>query len=150
MPVPDATQFQTDFPEFKAITGVAPADLTNMITFWLAQAVLFVRQDRWGAQYNLGLELFTAHNVALEAFDVRGAAAGAVPGLNPTLLTSKAAGDVSASYDISAGLELDAGHWNLSRYGMRFIRIARMMGAGPMYFGAGCSTGTGGWPGPIY
>jgi len=46
---------------------------------------------------------------------------------------------------------LNAGHWNLTVYGTRFIRFAKMFGAGPIQIGIGYNPSPFGgpaWPGP--
>jgi hypothetical protein len=45
------------------------------------------------------------------------------------------AGQVSVSYDTTAGIEPDAGQWNLTSYGIRFIGLARLLGAQPTQIG---------------
>lgn len=144
------TQLQTDFPEWATIVGVTSQQLTSMLQFWLNAAYSFLNADRWGAQLDLGAELFAMHHVALECRDLRAAAGGAIPGLVQGIVTSKAVGDVSEGLDVSHAMELDAGHWNNTLYGTRFIRIARMMGAGPIQVGIGFAPPftIGAWSGP--
>ena len=139
-------QLRADFPEFSSTT-----DYTNAaIQFWLDRAYEFLNVQRWGKHLDLGAELFTAHNIAIEARAVKDASHGGIPGSQVGPLNSKSIDKVSVSYDVGSGIELDAGHWNLTVYGTRFIRIARMMGAGPLQIGIGSvPTGSGqAWPGP--
>lgn len=127
-------QFRADFAEFG--NEIAFPDLA--IANWLNLAILMLNADRWGAAIDVGLELFTAHNLVLEAKASKAVASGGIPGMSTGPVSSQGAGDVSVSYDVGAGLEDDAGHWNLTVYGTRFIRMARMMGAGPVQIGATC------------
>jgi hypothetical protein len=39
---------------------------------------------------------------------------------------------VTQAYDTTAGIVPEAGHWNLTTYGMRFIQLVLMFGAGPI------------------
>lgn len=149
--------FRADLPEFTSLSAYPDPG----VTYWLTLAGLLLDPNRWGAGaaiaisppstvYDFGLEMFVAHNLVLERQAQKDAANGAVPGLNTGPVASKSVGSVSISYDASAGIELDAGHWNLTTYGTRFIKLARMMGAGGLQlFGCPGPFGSGGaWPGP--
>jgi hypothetical protein len=145
-------QFTTDFPEF----ANAPQGTFN---FYLNFASLMLTGP-WGApapagqpntMYDIGTELFIAHNLAIEALNAKAAAAGGVPGLNRGVISSEAAGTVNISYDTANGLETDAGHWNLTTYGTRFVSIARLLGAAPSQIGphGNCIPNNGpAWVGP--
>lgn len=150
-------QFRTDFAEF-ASTAVFPDSSVN---YWLtianAKLNATVSGARWGNLLLMGIELFTAHNLVLEAMAQRGAQAQGIPGINKGAISVSNAGSVSISYDTQAAMELKAGHWNLTIYGTRFIREARMVGAGPLQIGVDAGglagdlsdgTGGGGWSGP--
>ena len=39
---------------------------------------------------------------------------------------------MNISYDTTAAMEPDAGHWNLTIYGVRYVRLVNMVGAGGM------------------
>jgi hypothetical protein len=153
--------FRIDFPEFANTTTYPDSE----ILIWLAIASQLQNPCKWGASdpainnppkglYDLGLELFVAHNIALEADALKTAAAGGTPGGTPGVLSSKAVGPVSAGYDTSAGIEPGAGHWNLTIYGLRYIKLFRLAGAGVgqingAYTGApAAGTYGGAWPGP--
>lgn len=130
-------QFRADFPEF-ANTTVFP---DGQITFWLKWAYIMVRADRWMEALDLGIELFVAHNLVLEALAQKAAAGGGgagIPGAQGGVVTSKQVDKVSVSYDANAGLILDGGDWNLTTYGTRFLRMARMMGAGGEQVSGAC------------
>lgn len=139
------------------------------IAFWISIAVMMLPQSSWGTptdtvepvspgmvmtnKYDLGTILFVAHNLILEEQSRRAVAAGGVPGLSGAggPMSSKSVGPVSASYDTTAGLELEGGHWNLTIYGTRFVRLAGMLGTRIITVG-GCQPispyGIGAWPGP--
>lgn len=140
-----AASFRVDFPEF-ADTGMFPDSLIN---FWLGWSNKFVNAQRWGSTVDLGYELFTAHNLVLEAKALATASAGGVPGAAEGVVSAKSVDKVSINYDVSASMEEGAGHWNLSIYGQRFIRLQRMMGTGGVQVGAGCSgSSASAWAGP--
>jgi hypothetical protein len=50
------------------------------------------------------------------------------------MVARKTVDKVSVTYDTASAMEEDAGHWNLTVYGTRFIRLARMVGTGGMQF----------------
>lgn len=96
-------------------------------------AVSMVNSTRWGELTDLGVSLVTAHHLALGARDTQLSTAGGIPGQSSAPMSSKAVDKVSASYDTGAVTIQDAGFWNMTSYGIRFISLARMMGAGGMH-----------------
>lgn len=118
-----AAQFRLDFPEF-ADTVKYP---DPMVTFWLNYAALMLNADRWATALNFGIELMTAHQVALAARNLTG-----TPGAILAPQSAKSVDKVAVSYDTSAVRLENAGHWNGTSYGIQFIQLARMMGAGGM------------------
>lgn len=140
-------QLRTDFPEF-ASTVVYP---TSQVTFWITLAYKLLNAQRWGNVLDQGVELFVAHNLAIEARAQADAAKGGIPGQQVGPVSSKSVDKVSMGYDTGSGIEPGAGHWNLTIYGTRFVRLMRMFGAGPVQVGIGAvPVGSGqAWPGPI-
>lgn len=140
----DAATFRVDFPEFA--NNVTYPDA--VITFWLGIAYLMLRPTRWATLIDLGAELFTAHNIVLEARAKKTAAGGGFPGVQTGAVSSKTIDRVGIAYDAQAGLEMDGGHWNLTEYGTRFLYMARMAGSGGIQIGGGCDLAgvpLGGW-----
>jgi len=140
-------QFRADFPEF-----ASTVDFPNSgAQFWLGIAYQLLNASRWGAQLDLAVELFTAHNLAIEAKASRDAKGGGIPGQQAGPINSKSVSSVSVGYDSSAALESNAGHWNLTVYGTRLIRLIRMFGAGPIFVGVGSAPSFSGsaWTGPL-
>ncbi len=122
----DAAKFRRDFPEF-ADTARYP---DSTVSFWLTVSESLVNPCRWGVLTDQGIELCTAHHLVLAARDQQAAAVGGIPGQMTGPLSSKAVDKVSASYDTGAGTIDDGGFWNLTTYGVRYLTLARMMGAG--------------------
>lgn len=120
--------FRNSFPAF-ASSAVYPA---GSVQFWLTFATLMLNADRWGEALDMGLCLFVAHNLVLEAKAEAEATAGGIPGATTGAVSGKSVDKVSINYDVASGIVADAGHWNLSIYGTRFIKLSRMMGAGPL------------------
>lgn len=151
----DIATFRADLPEFNN-PALYP---DSTITYWLNIGNLMLNPGRFGALLPHGLEMFTAHNIVLEKMATDTAAVGGWPGLAKGNISSESPGGVSLSYDSSVGLEEGAGHWNLTVYGQRLIRMAHNAGAGPIQVGAGndnagaIGSGAGGsnataWSGP--
>jgi hypothetical protein len=130
----DPDHFREDFPEFASIVTYP----TTMVQFWLDVASQMVRQQVWGQQYKLGVELYTAHNLVLEAQAARAVAVGGVPGVSSGPINNKSVDKVSTGYDTTVASEEKAGAWNLTVYGTRFYRLMLMFGAGGIQLGAGC------------
>lgn len=122
----DAQQFRQDFPEFADATAFPGPT----VDFYLGLGVKLLNADRWAETLDYGLELFTAHHLAIAARDQQAAAVGGVGGEIKGALASKSVDKVSASYNNGAALNPDAGFWNLTSYGLRFWQLARMIGAG--------------------
>jgi hypothetical protein len=113
-------------------------------------AVVMLNQSRWGNMYYTACELFVAHNVALEAWSEQGGDQ-TVPGIAKGSIAASSGANVTVTYNTAATLELDAGHWNFTTYGIRLKRLINIMGAGPLYVGGGCGGrfgSMGAWAGP--
>jgi len=123
-----AAQLRSDFPEF-ANTTTYP---DSLVTMWLTVANSLVNPDRWVELTNLGIELVTCHHLAISAKDQLASAVGGAPGEVKGPTASKAVDKVSVSYDTGAVTLTDAGFWNMTSYGTRFLGLARMFGAGGM------------------
>jgi hypothetical protein len=122
------TDFRNAFPEFSSVT-IYP---DPMIQAWLTVAVSLVNPLRWAELTNLGIQLVTAHHLALGARDQNAASVGGVPGTMTGPTSAKAVDKVSTSYDTNAAALDGAGFWALTRYGVQYLTMARMFGAGGM------------------
>lgn len=116
-------QFRAMFPEFISVERFPDAT----VNVWLSVATASLPADRWGAWLEMGLGLFTAHQLALTGREAAAIAPGSAA-VGP--LASKSVGGVSASYDTAAGTVAGGGHWNLTSYGIRFMAFAELVGAG--------------------
>jgi uncharacterized protein DUF4054 len=124
----DIATFRMDYPEFSSTTAYPDSG----VTYWLKIAGLLLNTSRWQDMLDVGTELFVAHNLVLERQANKSAANGAAPGVSTGPVSSKTVGPVTQAYDTTAAIEPDAGHWNLTTYGTRFINLVRMFGAGPI------------------
>lgn len=126
--------------------------------FWGASAVTATSPPTTMADF--ATELFVAHNIELEKQAVENASTGGDPGTGRGVIASKSIGGVSVSFDTSQIVDPNSGFWGLTTYGLRFIRLARLRGSGPIQVGIGVapaflifnSFGLSGsynaWPGP--
>lgn len=143
-----AASFRMTFPEFAdTVKYSAP-----QVDFYLDLGSKLMNAARWGNLFDFGQQLFAAHNLSLEAVAQRNANMGGNPGSVEGPQTS---GNVDkVGYARNPGLAMDPknGHWNLSTYGLRWVAMVRLVGAGPVYVGAPNGAGSdfnqGAWPGP--
>lgn len=122
----DIATFRGDYPEFGDVTAYPDSG----VTYWLALGNTLLNASRWADLLPIGLELFIAHNLVLERQAQKTAAVEGAPGVTTGPVASKTVDKVTITYDVEAGIEKDAGHWNLTQYGARFIQLARMAGSG--------------------
>lgn len=147
IPTLDAATFRQQFPEFECTQTYPKAQ----IDFWLDVAGRFVDGSRWANSTNLGVALYTAHQIVIEAKSMKESAVGGIPGQQTGPVSSKSVDKVSIGYDTGAVTEKDAGHWNQTIYGTRFYRLAKIFGAGPLQVGIGYTPPLNGpaWQGPL-
>ena len=122
----DPNQFRLDFPEFANAT-VYP---NSVLLFWSTVAASLIDANRWGPLFTQGMELFVAHNVALQQAGIVAAANGGIPGGANGVISSKKVGDVSVNYDNADVMLPNAGHWNQTTYGRQYLQMARLLGGG--------------------
>lgn len=118
--------FRKTFPEFSD-TGVYS---DSLILGWSAIAARFVDVRRWRNSADLGVNLYVAHEITLEAQSINAANVGGTPGNQSGPVNTKTVGSVTVGYDTAQALEKDAGHWNLTSYGKQYWRLLRMFGMG--------------------
>lgn len=147
-------QFVSDYPEFRTQPQSAFA-------MWYDIATMLLNPHRWPTNVSpttglsildRGAELFVAHNIALEERAIAEARRGAPPGTTKGPISAETVGPVNTSYDTASGIEADAGHWNLTIYGTRFIRLLRAIAAGPVQVNVGPDPyflNGPAWPGPF-
>lgn len=118
----DAAAFRVMYPEFSDTTAYPDGAVNRYLL--LSQSML--DPQRWGALLDEGTGLYVAHSLTRDK--KRATKGGAVSGI----VTAKSVDKVSVSMDISATTATDAAQWNTSEYGVQYIEMARMIGAGPM------------------
>lgn len=125
------SSFRAAFPEFGKLQDYAD----GQITFWLTLSTKMFDAGRWGELLDHGTMLFVAHNLALQKRAEKDAQFGKIPGQATGPVTSKSVDKVSVSHDTASIAEEGAGAFNLTTYGQQYIRLARLIGAGPVHFG---------------
>jgi hypothetical protein len=90
---------------------------------------------------DFALEMWVAHQVVLEKQAIAQAATGGNPGTAIGVISSKSVNGVSVGYDIGAvtggNMQANAGYYNQTVYGIRFYRLMKLRGAGPIQLGIG-------------
>lgn len=118
--------FRESMPMFADISLYPSAQFN----FYLNMGKKLLPESRWDDLLDEGLTFYVAHYLTLYqrsmlASDV-GGDAGQVVGNE----TSKSVDSVSKSMDVSSVSLTDAGHWNQTTFGIQFLQLARMIGAG--------------------
>lgn len=124
-------------PKFAVQIGSPPTPIVPLVVVndFIALANASLSQARWLEQWPFAMGLFVAHFLTLwlktDGTPATTAAQAASQGSSSGLLTSKAVGDVSASYQ---QILLDgAGEWNQTDYGKQLFQMSRTVGFGPVF-----------------
>lgn len=123
---PTLADFRDEMPEFADSSKYQDGTVQD----YLDLAVALLPVARWQNWYRLGVKMFVAHNLVLDQQATQAGTRGGLPGMTAGIMSAKSIGSVSVSYDTQAGIELNAGHWNMTTFGRRFINAARLVGAG--------------------
>lgn len=121
IPTPD--QFRSDFPEFANATDA-------QINMWLTIGASLVNEARWEELTTIGIELVAAHHLAIAMRDAKLASGGGAAGGVSGPVASKSVDKVSVSYNTASTQYEGEAFWNMSSYGIRYLGLARMFGAG--------------------
>lgn len=86
-------------------------------------------------------EMWVAHQLVLEKQAVDQARNGGDPGTKIGVISSKSVNGVSVSFDVGSvaggSMQENAGYYNQTVYGMRFYRLMKIRGSGPIQIGIG-------------
>jgi hypothetical protein len=118
--------FRKAYPEFTDTVKYPD----TLIQGWATLATAMVNPCAWKSQTCLGINLYVAHEITLEAQSVAAANIGGTPGGQAGVVNTKTVGSVTVGYDTQQTQEKNAGWWNLTTYGKQFYRLARIFGAG--------------------
>lgn len=125
----DVATFEAVFPEFVNMAGTTQGGMT----FWLAQAQNQLALGVLGANADLAVYLYMAHNLVLGAQEAKVAASGALPGDTLGPIASKSAGGLSVSYDTAMIAMEGAGPYNATSYGQRLWKLLQAASLGGVY-----------------
>ena len=146
-----AAELRADFPAF-ADASTYP---DSAIDFWLGIATAALPHWCGCTMYRLGLELYAAHNLILDAQATAQTAAGGIAAGQLGAVANKSVGPASIGYDNQIGsVGADAGPWDATVWGRRFYYLARQFGMGPIQVGAvswppNGVRPSGAWSGPL-
>ena len=127
--------FRANFPVFADPAAYPDA----VVQFFIDLAYMLLSAQRWGALLDTGVQFYLAHNLLLERAAQLAAEASAVPGTPQGPQSSQSAGPLSMSWDTGSAAEKEGGTYNQTTYGQRYIRLARLVGMGPLQLGIGCA-----------
>lgn len=127
-----AASFREMFAEFADAAKYPSPRIDAYITL----AAKMMNAGRWGDLADYGAMLFVAHHVSLQAKRVRDSRFGKAPGQAGGIVNNKSVDKVSIGFDTQSTAEEGAGHWNLTAYGQEYIRMAKIVGMGPVQVGA--------------
>ena len=120
------SSFHESMPMF-ADTNLYP---TAQFNFYLNMGKKLLPESRWDDLLDEGLAFFVAHYLTLYLRSMDAVAIGGDAGQVTGNETSKSVDGVSYSVDVSSVSLTDAGHWNQTTFGIQFLQMARMVGAG--------------------
>lgn len=121
-------QFQANFAQFAAVPTAA-------VQFWLTQA--YSQLGAWALcnQLDYAAQLFTAHNLVLQARATAEGQSGGQAGTGVGMIGSKSVGGAAISYDNAATTSSTegAGIYNATLWGQLLWPLLRGAQAGPKY-----------------
>lgn len=121
--------FRQQFPMFANASRYTDAQ----VTMYLLMASYMVNCRRWGRMTEMGINLITAHFLALAALDASNPRG--VPGTVVGVVNSGTVDKVSYGRDVASVMEENSGHWGMTTFGLQYLRFARLFGAGPVQVG---------------
>jgi Protein of unknown function (DUF4054) len=132
----DVTQFRLDFPEFADEQVYTDA----MCTFWAGIGAQINSPEVFGGAYNQVIELFTAHNLVLQAKAIDTVSVGGIPGRDGGAITDKKTGSVQQQYDSTSSSTVGQGNFNETTYGRQYLYLRKMFWQGAIAVGNGCQS----------
>lgn len=122
----DESSFRLNMPMFASVEDYPSAQFN----FYLKLGVKLLPEQRWDDLLDDGYTFFVAHYLTLYARSMLVADLGGDVGKVAGNETSKSVDGVSKSMDVSSISLEDGGHWNQTTWGIQFLQLARMVGAG--------------------
>lgn len=124
----DITQFRLDFPEFADNTIYTD----SMCSFWSVLGEQINSLEVFGSAYTQLIELFTAHNLSVQATNISASDVGGIPTGNGGAISSKTVEQVSVDYDSVSTAISGGGDFNSTSYGRQYLILRRQFTCGVM------------------
>jgi hypothetical protein len=124
--VTDPATFRAHFPPF-ASTVTYP---DQTVQFFIDTSSIMCDPRVWCQLQQMGVELMTAHFLAMQQYSMQGGSAGGVPGMATGLVTSKSVSKVSVGRDQGSTAMEGWGPWNYTIYGQQYAWYAQLAGTG--------------------
>ena len=124
----DIAQFRLDFPEF------ADEDVytDSMCSFWSVLGEQINSVEVFGSAYTALIELFTCHNLSIQARNIDASAVGGIPSGDGGAISSKTVEQVSVDYDSVSTAISGGGDFNSTSYGRQYLILRRQFTCGVM------------------
>lgn len=122
------SSIRQNFPAFSDSVKYTDAQMQ----FWITISSSFIDPCTWLDENlrDLGTQFFVLHYITIAAEDNKTSAAGGNPGQIKGPYTNKTVDKVSVGYAAALVALEGGGQWNLTKYGVQFLQIARMVGMG--------------------
>lgn len=89
-------------------------------------------KSRWGCRYDRAWALITAHMMKLSEISKNGSSGGGGP------LKKVKVGQLEREYDTASSTEAKNGSYNLTNYGLEYIRLRKKNLSSPIFVPPGC------------
>ena len=120
------SSFRESMPMFEDVSLYPSAQFN----FYLTMGKKLLPESRWDDLLDEGLTFYVAHYLTLYQRSMLASDVGGDVGKVVGNETSKSVDSVSKSMDVSSVSLTDAGYWNQTTFGIQFLQLARMIGAG--------------------
>lgn len=121
----NVSEFRSTLPEFSDASQYGDSQIESLID--LADELMVSK--RWkGAIKERATALFVAHHLVIDSQNNAGGSPGSIQGP----VQHKSVGGVDVDYNLEYVMHDNGSYWNTTNYGIQFLRLARMIGAGPV------------------
>lgn len=141
-PLGGAGTYQANFGQViaaEAMVALQSGNFQGANPFWGAGSI--VPSSPPTTLVDFATEQWVAHQLVLEKQAVDAARAGGDPGTKVGIISNKSVNGVSIGFDVGAitggKMQENAGYYNQTIYGIRFYRLMKLRGAGPIQIGIG-------------
>ena len=122
----DIAQFRLDFPEF-ANTGTYT---DAMCTYWSTLGESLNSPTVFGNVYTQLIELYTAHNLSIQAKNILTTTVGGIPAGDAGAINEQSEGTVSVSFDATSSSISGGSIFNQTYYGRQYLQLQKTYAKG--------------------